>query len=155
MVTHARLGLVADDVGKDGGVADAGHGCTPHAGIAVVLGEGRQRVRVGRIELVNRFDADVGIGVGGLGLRAELVENSHGVSDPGGPCGRPTPSFLECTSAGPQAREVVFGDCRTAAGCQAHHDRRTVITRGALSPAAVPGANRYLGVGDASIRQVE
>ncbi len=40
---------------------------------------------IGGIELVNRFDADVGVGVRGLGLRAELVENSHW-------CFRPRPA---------------------------------------------------------------
>ena len=52
-----------------------------------------------RIELVDRFDADVGIGVRGLGLRAELVENSHGSFRPRRPVG-PAGAFLvvQCQS---------------------------------------------------------
>ena len=73
------------------GIADARHGDAAHARVGVVLGERVQRLEVGRIELVNRFDADVGIGMGGLGLRAELIENSHWVfqtpAAPHGPAG--------------------------------------------------------------------
>src|SRR6185436_21068928 len=49
-----------------------------------------------RIELVDRFDADVGIGVRGLGLRAELVKNSHWSFRPRRPewAGRCLPSCL-------------------------------------------------------------
>jgi hypothetical protein len=47
---------------------------------------------------VNRFDADIRVGMSGLGLRAELVENSHWWFRPRRPVSRPVPSFLSVTS---------------------------------------------------------
>ena len=84
MVANPGVGLVAGDVGQHGRIGDARHGRPPHPRVGIVLGKAAERREVTRIGLVHGFNADVGIGMSGLGLRTELVEDSHGVSDPGG-----------------------------------------------------------------------
>jgi hypothetical protein len=79
MIADAAFRLVAHDVGKHGGIADARYRHAPDARVGIILRKCAQRLGVAWIELVNRFDANVGIRVRGFRLGAELVENSHWV----------------------------------------------------------------------------
>ena len=82
MIAHAAFRLVADDVREHRRIADARHRDAADARVGVILRERVERFEIGGIQLVDRLDANVGIGVRGLGLGAELIENTHGCFRP-------------------------------------------------------------------------
>ena len=100
VIAHAGIGFVARDVGQHVGVGEARDRHAPHPRIGIVFGEGSEGGQLAGVGLVHGLDTDVRVGVGGLGLRTELVENSHGVfQTPAAPRGEPAMPLLKCLQA--------------------------------------------------------